>query len=227
MKLNVLTVTYDTDIEDSEVPLFRGAVIASVDVGKESSTLFHNHEGDGFHYSYPLVQYKRIGRRPLLIGLQEGALAVWNYLQDAPGQLTLRGHRLLHVRQACVDASEQDFSVTDGMTQAYSLRNWLPLNSANYAAYSEIESLVGKVQKLERVLVGNILSMASGLDVFVDVPVKVEITDICGKPRVVNYKKVGMMAFDIEFRSNVILPDFIGLGKGISRGFGIVRNKKH
>ena len=225
MKLNVLTVKYDTDIHESEVPLFRGAVIASVD--KESNALFHNHEGNGFHYSYPLVQYKRIGRRPLLVGLQEGAMAVWNYLQDAPEKLTLRGHRLLHIHEERVDATEQEFSVVEGMGQTYSLRNWLPLNSANYAAYSEIEGLVGKVQKLERVLVGNILSMASGLGVFVDVPIKVEIADICGKPRVVPYKNVGMMAFDIEFRSNVILPDFIGLGKGNSRGFGIVRNKKH
>lgn len=224
MRVKVLTVKYDTDIHESEVPLFRGAVIASV--GKESDALFHNHEGDGFHYSYPLIQYKRVGRRPFLVGLQEGAMALWDYLQNCPQELTLNGHRLLHIHQECVEASEQEFSVTDDMAQTYTLHRWLPLNSSNYVAYSEIGGLVGRVQKLERVLVGNILSMASGLGVFVDVPIKVEITEICGSPRVVPYKKVGMMAFDIEFRSNVILPDFIGLGKGNSRGFGMVRTKK-
>lgn len=227
MKLNVLTVTYDTDINDREVPLFRGAVIASVDAGAESGTLFHNHEGDGFHYSYPLIQYKCIGHRPMLVGVQEGALAVWEYLQTDPPELTLNGRRVVHVRQERVDASELEFTVTDGMVNTYTLHRWLALNSSNYAAYAEAKGLVEKVQRLERILTGNILSMASGLGVFVDVPINVQITDICGKPRVVNYKKVGMMAFDIEFRSNVILPDFIGLGKGNSRGFGIVRNKKH
>ena len=34
-----------------------------------------------------------------------------------------------------------------------------------------------------------------------------------------------MMAFDIEFMSNVTVPDFIGLGKGVSLGFGTICRK--
>lgn len=32
-----------------------------------------------------------------------------------------------------------------------------------------------------------------------------------------------MMGFDIRFKSNVSLPDYIGLGKGVSIGFGMIK----
>ena len=36
------------------------------------------------------------------------------------------------------------------------------------------------------------------------------------------YKGTKLMAFDAEFRSNVSLPDFVGLRKGVSLGMGTV-----
>jgi hypothetical protein len=38
-----------------------------------------------------------------------------------------------------------------------------------------------------------------------------------------------MQAFNIKFTTNISLPDYIGLGKGSSSGFGVVKedsNKK-
>jgi CRISPR/Cas system endoribonuclease Cas6 (RAMP superfamily) len=35
-----------------------------------------------------------------------------------------------------------------------------------------------------------------------------------------------MMAFDILFKTNVSLPNYIGLGKGASTGFGMVVQKR-
>jgi len=32
-----------------------------------------------------------------------------------------------------------------------------------------------------------------------------------------------MLAFNIEFKTNVFLPNFIGLGKGVSIGFGTIK----
>lgn len=35
------------------------------------------------------------------------------------------------------------------------------------------------------------------------------------------------MGFDIRFKSNVSLPDYIGLGKGVSIGFGMIKDYKN
>jgi len=36
-------------------------------------------------------------------------------------------------------------------------------------------------------------------------------------------KKVMREAYTLEFSTNVFLPDFIGLGRNVSRGYGLVR----
>ena len=60
-KIRYLEVTFENDIEPWEVPAFRGAIIATA--GKEH-VLFHNHDDDKFRYSYPLIQYKQIRKKP-------------------------------------------------------------------------------------------------------------------------------------------------------------------
>ncbi|MBQ1723026.1 MAG: hypothetical protein II034_04455, partial [Muribaculaceae bacterium] len=70
--VRTLTVTYDIDIENWEVPLFRGAVINAM--GTSANMLFHNHIGDDeFRYRYPLVQYKRLGGKAAIVAVAQGA----------------------------------------------------------------------------------------------------------------------------------------------------------
>ena len=35
-----------------------------------------------------------------------------------------------------------------------------------------------------------------------------------------------MLAFTVEFSANLSLPDYIGLGAGVSEGFGVVRRQR-
>ena len=41
-----------------------------------------------------------------------------------------------------------------------------------------------------------------------------------------SFKRQKLMAFNVEFSTNAFLPSFIGLGKGVSHGFGIVFQNK-
>ena len=101
----------------------------------------------------------------------------------------------------------------------YRLLNWLPLNSKNYIEYQNLDSLLPRVQMLERVLIGNILSFLKGVGIHVDEQLKVLITDILGQ-RAATYKGVQLMTFDVEFKTNLTLPQDIGLGKNVSVGYG-------
>ena len=58
--IRTLTVQFDANILYKEIPLFRGAVLKSM--GDNADLLYHNHTGENtFRYSYPLIQYKRLG----------------------------------------------------------------------------------------------------------------------------------------------------------------------
>lgn len=41
-------------------------------------------------------------------------------------------------------------------------------------------------------------------------------------PYQVTNKGVKLMAFDAEFKTNMSLPDYVGIGKNASIGFGVV-----
>ena len=107
----------------------------------------------------------------------------------------------------------------------YHLRKWLPLNSENYARYQATNSVAEHVLMLENILTANMLSMCKGLGITIDKNIECSITHI-EEPRKTYYKGIPMMSFDVEFSSNMSLPDYIGLGKGVSLGHGVCVEKK-
>ena len=81
--------------------------------------------------------------------------------------------------------------------------------------------MVARIQILEHILVGNILSFLKGVGVHVEEQIDLRITDIKGQ-RALVYKNVKLMAFDIEFRTNITFPQYIGIGKNASVGCGVL-----
>jgi len=51
----------------------------------------------------------------------------------------------------------------------------------------------------------------------------VNVTKIIRQNRI-QYKRVRVQCFDVEFSTNMFLPQYLGLGKGGGKGFGVVRN---
>jgi hypothetical protein len=107
----------------------------------------------------------------------------------------------------------------------YKIRNWLALNEENYKRYKEIKETEEKKRFLEKILCGNILSMAKGLEWQVNKEIRCRISDI-RKERWMAYKKVKLWSLDAEFESNVSLPVYAGLGKGASKGYGVVSRSR-
>jgi len=102
------------------------------------------------------------------------------------------------------------------------LTPWLALNEENYTRY---KPLVPAKQKnlLRRILVGNVLSMSKGLGYVVTQEIKVSKLDIYPVKTPVRLKGVEMTGFNGTFSVNFEMPDYIGLGKSVSRGFGTIR----
>ena len=101
----------------------------------------------------------------------------------------------------------------------YSIKNWLPLNEINIKKFASLEGIVERSEFLERMLIGNILSMAKGLDWTVDKPIEVKLQNIRSQ-KMVGFKGQKLMTFEVDFKTNVFLPYDIGLGKSASMGYG-------
>ena len=215
-KIKSLTVQFANELSSNEIPKFRGAVIASL---KEKNILYHNHTDENFRYAYPLIQYKRLHRKAAIVCIGEG-IKVIHELFASDNFLFHIGEKEVEMQLDFVKVNETDVSLTDAL-HPYRLLNWLPLNSENYSRYQDSDSLVERIQILERVLKGNLLSFLKGVGIYLEEQLTIHITAITGQ-RPANYKGVRLMAFDIEFKTNLTLPQYIGIGKSVSVGYGVI-----
>ena len=103
----------------------------------------------------------------------------------------------------------------------YYLTNWLALNSTNYQEYMAMDNLSDRIDLLERILVGNLLSFAKGVGIEIEQQIICKLISF-EEPRLVKVKGVKVMSFNCEFKTNMSLPDYMGIGKHASIGYGTV-----
>ena len=221
-KTKLLLVRFQNTLAYHQLEAFRGAIINSL---QEKDILFHNHLSDegGLRYAYPLIQYKRINNKAAILCFGIGTESIGKLFQHADFDLNLNGkHEKFSIDN--ISANNYLIQAWDARFQ-YSIRKWMALNQENYEKYIRLESMVEKTQFLEHILRGNILSFAKGLGIFIDKQVECVITQL-SEPTVTRYKGVKLTMFDAEFATNVSIPDYAGLGKGVSIGQGVVVRKK-
>ena len=220
-KTKILTIRFENEIRREEIACFRGAIINAME---NADVLFHNHtDDDSLRYAYPLIQYKRINQKAAIVCLGEGTEAIGEFFADSNFDVVLGDHEV-HLIIDHIDASQCLVQCWDELF-SYHLRRWLPFNKQNYENFQQLEGIADKCVFLERLLVGNILSFAKGLGIRLEQEVVCKITQL-SEPMTIVHKGVRLMGFDVEFSTNVSLPDYIGLGKGVSVGKGTISKKR-
>ena len=218
-KIRVLTILFNSPITLDEIPLFRGAVLASI--GRGADVLFHNHRSETeFRYSYPLIQYKRMRGKAAIVCVEQGTDIVGQFLAQAPEMLTL-GKRIVPLELMRVMPRRVMVQTWNAMFE-YHINRWLPLNSANLPRFMAAEDEQERRALLENILKANLLSMLKGLGIFLECEIQLHITELA-RPYKIRHKNVGMLAFNARFTCNLSIPDGLGVGKSASVGFGMIR----
>lgn len=219
--IKYLRIQFKDEIAAHEIPAFRGAV---ADTAGHQHILFHNHNGnEGLRYSYPLIQYKRVGSKATLLCMDEGVEEVHHFFQSADRTVRLSG-RELKLEIDSLILNQFTLQVWDKTFQ-YRIHNWIALNQDTYKTWQGLTSEEEKRQLLERTLIGNLLSFAKGIGWRVEKPIELHITGL-EPPRAVRVKQAKVLGFTATFRCNVFIPEFMGLGKNVSLGFGTVRKDR-
>lgn len=215
-KTNILYVQFQNEIKSTEIELFRGAILSKLG---NAPTLFHNHLEGNYRYSYPLIQYKRIHGKAAIICIKEGVEDIGNLFSIDNFCFKL-GNRSENMEIDSVKAQQVVIGNWDTLF-TYRINRWLPLNKTNYENYLKLDGIIEKISFLEKKLTGNILSFAKGIGLFLDNQVICKIIT-AEDPYYITYKGVKIMSINVLFKTNISLPDYIGLGKGASLGNGIV-----
>ncbi len=186
---------------------------------KEKSPLLHNHYETGkLRYSYPLVQYKIIDSVPLLLGINEGAeLLIELFLKIRELKLE---EKTFPIYSKNISNKITEIGASDNLIEYKFKTMWMGLNQNNFNKYINLLPGKEKQEFLNKVLIGNILSFYKGLNFRIEEKI---YTKVKVEEKISAFKNRKMTVFAGSFLTNATLPDCIGLGKAVSRGFGTIK----
>lgn len=177
---------------------------------------FHHHSEKSYHY--PLVQYKVVDHHPTVVGLNEYAPIVYEKISQLEHLVTADEK----LRISNIQMKSVVHKIAVGTYHYQFISPWLALNQDNYSKWKESDRTT-RNKILNKILLGNILSMLKGLGIFVDYQVIVQLLRFKTKKSVAHDNTfVGISA---DFSCNLDLPQFLGLGKSVSKGFGVIRKE--
>jgi len=185
----------------------------------EDEVLMHNHRPDGEPiYQYPRVQFKVLDSSAVLMGINEGSDLLQRLWLDI--DQTKLGDEELGVLEAQFETRDEELHVTTEPMEYRFVTPWLALNQKNFRSYVGSRNQGFRKDELSRILVGNCLGLAKSLGIRFQDRIAADcrgLTSIKTK-----LKGKGMIGFVGKFSVNLKIPEYIGLGKSVSRGFGTI-----
>ncbi|WP_297338411.1 CRISPR-associated endonuclease Cas6 [Algoriphagus sp.] len=188
---------------------------------KEHSPILHNHYEDGsLRYRYPSVQYKVLNEVPTLIGIGEGASLLPQLFLKIK-EIHLDGITY-PISSKNIQHNQQQIGFSEEL-QSYSFETlWMALNQENHRKYISLASVAERKKMLNSIIVGHVLSLFSNMDIMLNPEQRLmAMTQLQEKST--KFKDNTMIAFIGQFVINAHIPEGLGLGKSVSRGFGTVK----
>ncbi|MBN1468828.1 MAG: hypothetical protein JXM74_08720 [Fusobacteriaceae bacterium] len=219
MNIKLCKIDFETDqlIKKDELKKIRG-FLGNKFIDK---TLIHNHIEEGMRYSYPLIQYKFLKDKFFIIGINEGADTLLSIVSQI--DCFKIEEKIVNITKKNIEIWEEEIKLGTGYKIYKFSTPYFALNQKNFNIYNKLENKMEKKLFLNKILVGNILSFLKGVGIWAD---KEIICDIFFEDiKIINFKEQKMVGIKGEFAFNGVLPNFIGLGKSVSLGNGIIFNK--
>lgn len=182
--------------------------------------IFSNHYGDRDLYTDSRVQHKVINGVAHTLGIKEGAEAI--KMLSYVNELRL-GHNIYKARPIFCD-KEEIIAKTDKLIQYDLMSYWLPFDDENYEIFKTLKDSREKKYFINNIFVGNIMSLCKGCGL--DVNKREHTVYVHSRLKESrSWYKVERTSYIGEFRVNMIIPDFFGVGEKVSAGFGAVKRR--
>ena len=177
-------------------------------------TEFHHHDDNP--YRYPLVQYKRIQDVLMVLGINDYSKVILEKL-PALEKIILPNYK---ANVTSVEMSTVTHRINDETTKYEFQSPWIALNSANYEKLKTLDSQL-RYRFLENILIGNFLSMLKGVGIHIDHKLYASIKGL--RPVYAVAHQNPFYSFYAQFATNLNLPNLIGIGNSVSKGFGVIQ----
>lgn len=198
----------------AQAHLLRGAMATMF----PEEPLLHQHGQEGVIYRYPLVQYRWMDGKGVIIGFHEGARLLPKLsLLERRFQL---GRGTVEVTNIETEFALENVQLADRLLRYRFVTPWLPFGQENFEKYKTM-SQNQRVEERDRIIVGNLLTALRGLHV--EFPGRLYASVQVHQTVTCHYKKQRLLGFWGTLLTNATLPNDIGVGRAVSHGYGWLR----
>jgi hypothetical protein len=182
-------------------------------------TRLHKDSTSRFIHRYPIVQCKQIKSTLMVIGVGQGA----GLLQEiAGGAKEFRfGDTISIISGRDQEIRNETFGNSDKIHTYEFLTPWLALNQQNAKKFYGLKGKPERDAFMKSILSGHLTTLAKSIDYDLPAPLSCE-SRVRFKRERIHHENV--MVFLGTFRTNLTIPDYLGVGLSVSQGFGTIRS---
>jgi len=184
----------------------------------EEYTVLNKSNDTAFIYRYPAVQCKQIKNRFIILGISQGA-ALLEQLSHARSEM-VSGKNTCTIRERDAVIRNEEFGISDTTHTYEFLTPWLALNQQNAKKFYDLKGKPDRDAFIRRILIGNLETLAKSLDYKIPVPITCEAKI---RFRIDWMGRENVMVFLGKFKTNLRIPDYLGMGLSVSQGFGTIK----
>jgi len=168
-------------------------------------------------FLYPRVQVKILNEQIYFIGVKEGVESIESMVEKL--DIMNFGNITFKVESVDTEVCDDGLGSTDKTIQYKFLTPWIALNQINLKRYKALTDK-DRLILLRRLLSQNIAFVGKEVGLTLEKRIFVDLSLESLQANLMDEGKMG--SFDGKFRTNFILPNFIGLGNGITKGYGVL-----
>ena len=168
-------------------------------------------------FLYPRVQVKILNEQIYIVGIKDGADPVLTMTKEL--ELLNFGNITFNIIDVDIEESVDQFEHIDQLLRYQFVSPWVALSKNTQNRYKFLKNN-DRTAFLNRLLGQNIVFLAREMEVDLKEKVytKLRLDSLFPKPAFEN----NWASFSGEFQTNFVLPNYIGLGNGITRGYGAI-----
>ncbi len=178
------------------------------------------HQGDaaGFIHRYPVLQYKEIKGGLLIVGISQGADCLFQLTHD--GTMVGTGDSACRIIARDPAIRSEPFGIADTVFTYEFLSPWLALNQQHAKKFYDLKGKPERDAFMQKLLTAQLNTLAKSLDYEIAAPITCEPKVRFRRDRI---GRENVMVFLGKFRTNLGIPDYLGIGQSVSQGYGTIK----
>jgi len=178
----------------------------------------HKDDSAGFIHRYPALQCKLAKGNLIVTGISQGADCISNLTRD---EVVLgAGESICRITSRDPAIRSEPFGTADTAIMYEFQTPWLALNQQNAKKFYDLNGKPQRDAFMQKLLTAQLQTLAKSLDCNIIAPISCEAKVRFKRERI---DRENVMVFLGKFRTNIQIPDNLGIGQSVSQGYGTIK----